>query len=83
MRAVFATAFRSRPLAAWTDVFAATDACVTPVLTLAEFETSEHARARHSILHGAEGPEPGLAARVNYVRPACPRLVPNAPSAVL
>lgn len=38
--------FKSRPMAAWAELFDGTDACVAPVLTLAEAAEHPHLRAR-------------------------------------
>ncbi len=46
LRARFAEAFAAGTREHWTTVFAASDACVTPVLSLAEAAASEHGRAR-------------------------------------
>lgn len=46
LRAAFADAFRTRTRAQWAEVFAGTDACVSPVLSLAEAAAGAHAAAR-------------------------------------
>ena len=46
LRERLAAAFRTRTRDEWTAVFAASDACVAPVLSLREATDSEHARAR-------------------------------------
>jgi alpha-methylacyl-CoA racemase len=48
LHARLAEAFASRSRDEWAAVFAATDACVTPVLTLDEAPRHEHLRARHT-----------------------------------
>jgi alpha-methylacyl-CoA racemase len=65
MRALFTTAFAARTRDEWERAAAGTDACVTPVLGLAEAAEHPHARARGSFTDGpfprfpfAEG-EPG------------------------
>jgi len=54
MREIFAERFASRTRDEWAEVFAGTDACVTPVLTWAEAAESEHLRARATLVeaHG-------------------------------
>lgn len=60
MRDVFAERFASRTRDEWTQVFAGTDACVTPVLNWAEAATSEHLNARSTVIiaHGTEQAAP-------------------------
>lgn len=51
------TIFRQKTLAEWVEVFAATDACCEPVLSLSEVKTSAHWTARHSFqtIHADDG----------------------------
>jgi len=56
---VFAAKFRTRPRDAWADLFAATDACVTPVLSLDEAPKHPHNVARAAF----RGGEPATAPR--------------------
>ena len=60
MRDVFAERFASRTRDEWTEVFAGTDACVTPVLTWTEAANNEHLNARSTVItaHGAEQAAP-------------------------
>jgi alpha-methylacyl-CoA racemase len=57
---VFAQRFASRTRDEWTDVFAGTDACVTPVLTWSEAATNDHLNARSTLItaHGVEQAAP-------------------------
>jgi len=57
---VFATRFASRTRDEWTQVFAGTDACVTPVLTWGEAAADAHLNARSTVItaHGAEQAAP-------------------------
>ncbi|MEC4017655.1 CaiB/BaiF CoA transferase family protein [Streptomyces sp. H27-D2] len=48
LRAVFAERFAGRDRDVWAEVFASTDACVSPVLSLAEAAGHPHHRARGS-----------------------------------
>ncbi|CQD20594.1 fatty-acid-CoA racemase [Mycobacterium lentiflavum] len=56
----FAQRFASRTRDEWTQVFAGTDACVTPVLTWNEAATNEHLNARSTLItaHGVEQAAP-------------------------
>ncbi len=57
---VFAERFASRTRDEWTQVFAGTDACVTPVLTWSEAATDDHLNARSTVItaHGVEQAAP-------------------------
>lgn len=54
MRKIFTDRFASKTRAEWTQIFAGTDACVTPVLTWSEAAENEHLTARSTIIepHG-------------------------------
>jgi alpha-methylacyl-CoA racemase len=60
LKAIFAERFASKTRAEWTEVFAGTDACVTPVLTWTEASVSEHLRARSTMItaHGVDQAAP-------------------------
>ncbi|WP_108637935.1 CaiB/BaiF CoA transferase family protein [Mycobacterium rhizamassiliense] len=60
MHDVFAQRFASRTRDEWTQVFAGTDACVTPVLTWTEAATDDHLNARATVItaHGVEQAAP-------------------------
>jgi alpha-methylacyl-CoA racemase len=47
---LFAEKFAGKTRDEWTDIFAGTDACVTPVLTWGEAAHSEHLRARSTLV---------------------------------
>jgi crotonobetainyl-CoA:carnitine CoA-transferase CaiB-like acyl-CoA transferase len=49
VRIALAAIFKSQTQAYWSEVFAATDCCVTPVLTMAEAMTNEHFKDREMI----------------------------------
>jgi alpha-methylacyl-CoA racemase len=57
---VFAERFASRTREEWTQVFAGTDACVTPVLTWSEAATNDQLNARSTVItaHGVEQAAP-------------------------
>ncbi|NVN53683.1 Alpha-methylacyl-CoA racemase [Mycolicibacterium hippocampi] len=50
LHALFAERFAEKTRDEWTQIFAGTDACVTPVLTWSEAAHSEHLRARGTIV---------------------------------
>jgi len=60
MHAIFAERFAGRTRDEWTEVFAGTDACVTPVLTWSEAAGDAHLRARSTVIdaHGVEQAAP-------------------------
>ncbi len=60
LRDLFASRFRERTRAEWTALFAPTDACVTPVLTLTETGGHPHNIARHALpnVDGIHHPAP-------------------------
>ncbi len=51
MRKIFAERFATKTRDEWTEIFAGTDSCVTPVLTWSEASEGEHLRARSTIVH--------------------------------
>jgi alpha-methylacyl-CoA racemase len=51
----FAEIFRSKTRAEWTKVFDGTDACVAPVLSLAEVAEHPHNQARQTFAPGVQG----------------------------
>lgn len=56
MREIFVQRFASRTRDEWAQVFAGTDACVTPVLSWSEAALDDHLRARSTVIteHGVE-----------------------------
>jgi alpha-methylacyl-CoA racemase len=64
MAADFTAAFASRTRDEWAAHFADTDACVTPVLSLAEAPTYSHNRARRAFLERGGISQPAPAPRV-------------------
>jgi crotonobetainyl-CoA:carnitine CoA-transferase CaiB-like acyl-CoA transferase len=64
LRQVFTTAFASRTRDQWSERFAAHDACVTPVLSLAEAQRHPHNVARRSFIEIAGVLQPAVAPRV-------------------
>ena len=60
---VFAGIFAERSRSHWTDVFDGTDACVTPVLRMAEVADHPHNLARGALTEGPDGLVPSSAPR--------------------
>jgi alpha-methylacyl-CoA racemase len=56
-------AFRQRPRDEWVALFEGTDACVTPVLTLAETAAHPQLGGRGTVVSSGGGPAPGVAPR--------------------
>lgn len=73
--AVLAAAFRTRTRDEWTEVFESTDACVAPVLTLAESIEHPHGVARESFTRVGEAIMPAPAPRFS-VTPGAAGTVP-------
>jgi len=63
LRARLEAAFATRPRDAWAEVFAQTDACVTPILSMEEAPKHPHNRARETFVSGGAGPQPAPAPR--------------------
>ncbi|MCE0764231.1 CoA transferase [Pseudonocardia kujensis] len=65
MKARIAATFATRTRADWTAVFADRDACVTPVLSLAEAPRDAHLAARGTLEPRPDGPQPAAAPRLD------------------
>jgi alpha-methylacyl-CoA racemase len=65
LREVFTDALGDRPRAHWEAVFADSDACVAPVLTMAEAQQHPHLVARRSFTTEAGVPAPAAAPRLS------------------
>lgn len=50
MRAIFTERFATKTRGEWSEIFAGTDACVTPVLTWGEAAGNDHLRARSTLM---------------------------------
>ena len=61
--AVFSDTFATRTRVEWTESFDGTDACVTPVLSMAEVAEHPHNVAREAIVDSGSGPRPHAAPR--------------------
>ncbi|GAA4879000.1 CaiB/BaiF CoA transferase family protein [Actinomycetospora straminea] len=76
--AVFATRTRGE----WTDVFDALDACVTPVLSMAEAPDDPHLSSRGTLRRGPGGVAPAAAPRFDRT-PSAPAAYPGSAEAAL
>jgi alpha-methylacyl-CoA racemase len=76
LRERIAALFATRTRDEWTQRFAGTDACVSPVLTLAEAEVHPHNRARGNVLRLQGIAQPARAPRIV---PAAPPLAAGTP----
>ncbi|MGH8836200.1 MAG: CaiB/BaiF CoA transferase family protein [Actinomycetes bacterium] len=82
LRDSFAAAIRSRPLHEWVAVFDGTDACVSPVLTLAEAREHPQLAQRHTFVTVAGVPQPAPAPRFSGTPAANPGPPPSGPEPV-
>jgi alpha-methylacyl-CoA racemase len=78
LRERFAGIFRTRTRAAWSETFEGTDACVSPVLTMAEAALHPHNTERRSFLQPDGLLQAAPAPRFSRSRPEM-RLPPPAP----
>jgi hypothetical protein len=78
LRAGIAAAFARRTQAEWTDVFAGSDACVAPVLSLREAAGHPHIKARGTITEHNGQLQPAPAPRFSLT-PAAPGTPPAVP----
>lgn len=83
LRATFAETFAQRTRAEWTEVFDGSDACVAPVLSLAEAADHPHLRARETLLRDGTSVQPAAAPRFSRTPTAPPGPVPEPDAAVL
>ncbi len=65
LREVFTAAIAAHPRAHWESAFADTDACVAPVLSMAEAPQHPHLQARRSFTYDAGVPAPAAAPRLS------------------
>lgn len=76
MREAIGTLVRARPRDDWAALFEGSDACVAPVLTLAEAPQHPHARQRQAFVEVDGVLQPAPAPRFGRSRPAAPRPAP-------
>lgn len=69
MQADFAAVFASRPRDDWAALFAETDACVSPVLSMAEAPLHPHNAARESFIRRGGIVQPAPAPKMNRTPP--------------
>jgi alpha-methylacyl-CoA racemase len=79
-RAVLARTFKTRPRADWCKLLEGTDACVAPVLTMAQAPEHEHMRARGVFIEVDGVVQPAPAPRFSRTEP-CRPAPPVAPDA--
>lgn len=77
LKKLFTEKFRSRTRDEWTEVFAGTDACVTPVLTFEEASENEHIAARESLIELENVTQHAPAPRFSRTPPATPAPPPS------
>jgi alpha-methylacyl-CoA racemase len=77
LRERFAEVIGQRTTAEWTEVFAGTDACVAPVLSLAEAVKHPHNQARGTFTEVGSGTQPAPAPRFSRTPAAPPRPAPE------
>jgi alpha-methylacyl-CoA racemase len=77
LRERFAAAFASRSRDEWAEVFAGTDACVAPVLSMAEAPAHPHATARDAFVEVGGVVQPAPAPRFGRSQTATPAAPPR------
>ena len=77
LRERFAAVFASRSRAEWEHVFAGTDACVSPVLSLAEASAHPHATARRAFVEVGGVVQPAPAPRFGRTAAGTPAAPPR------
>jgi alpha-methylacyl-CoA racemase len=77
LRERFAAVFASRSRAEWEQVFAGTDACVSPVLSLAEAPAHPHATARRAFVEVGGVVQPAPAPRFGRTAAGTPAAPPR------
>jgi len=73
LRERLAGIFKSRPRDHWCELFAGSDVCVTPVLTLQEATEHPHNRARQAVIDVGGIPQNAPAPRFSRTTPDAPR----------
>ncbi|WP_420750765.1 CaiB/BaiF CoA transferase family protein [Rhodococcus sp. O3] len=79
LRDRFAAAFATRTRDEWSEVFAGSDACVAPVLSMSEAPANKHLVARGTFLEREGRPEPAPAPRFSRTPSGFPAAPPVAP----
>ncbi|MEA3135203.1 MAG: alpha-methylacyl-CoA racemase, partial [Gammaproteobacteria bacterium] len=73
LKAELTAIFKSRNRAEWIELFAGSDACVTPILTLSEAAEHPHNRARRAFIEVGGLLQNAPAPRFSRTAPAHPR----------
>jgi alpha-methylacyl-CoA racemase len=76
MKELFASRFKSRTRAEWTEVFEGSDACVTPVLSMSEAPRHPHNIARRTFIEVGGADQPAPAPRFSSMAPSASRKAP-------
>jgi alpha-methylacyl-CoA racemase len=82
MRAILTERFATKTRDEWTEIFAGTDACVTPVLTWGEATDNEHLRARSTLLSVDGVDQAAPAPRFSRTPAGTPGTPPKATTAI-
>lgn len=77
MRAIFTERFATKTRDEWTEIFAGTDACVTPVLTWGEAAEGEHLQARSTLVTVDGVTQAAPAPRFSRTSPGTPGVPPQ------
>jgi alpha-methylacyl-CoA racemase len=77
LRQRFAAVIATKTRAQWIEVFANTDACVTPVLAMNEAQHHEHVAARQTFIDVGGVTQPAPAPRFSRSHPEAPRISPR------
>jgi alpha-methylacyl-CoA racemase len=77
LRERFAATFAGRTRAQWEHIFTGTDACVSPVLSIAEAPGHPHARAREAFIEVGGVKQPAPAPRFGRTAPGRPAAPPQ------
>lgn len=83
LRRLFAERFARKTRDEWTEIFAGTDACVTPVLTWTEAAGSEHLRARSTLVRANGVDQAAPAPRFSRTPPGPVAAPPQAATSIV
>lgn len=82
LRQIFTERFVTKTRAEWTEIFAGTDACVTPVLTWGEAAENEHLQARSTLVDVGGVAQAAPAPRFSRTPAAIPGTPPQSTTAI-
>lgn len=77
LRLRFARAIASKTRAEWEEIFAETDACVSPVLSMSDAGDNDHVAARRTLIDVGGVTQPAPAPRFSRSQPAMPKPAPR------